>query len=214
MGTLNFASGASLSGSGSNLQSTSGLDFGGSWVDAPIGTQVKYGAYYTGHGVGARTVTASTSWTNVNINGTNQHGENIGKHSDDVITFNKISNKSHLEVSIFFPVYLAGGTNGGGIRCQASHDSGSNYHKLSNLEQGPFHGWGAMGYGGNDAESLVYTWSTSDNLTHRNTWKTKTGECRIYFETRSWSAGNTVYIIDYNDDYQKVGKIIIREIIH
>ena len=214
MGTLNFASGASLSSSGSNLQSTSGLDFGGSWVDAPIGTQVKYGAYYTGHGVGARTVTASTSWTNVNINGTNQHGENIGKHSDDVITFNKISNKSHLEVSIFFPVYLAGGTNGGGIRCQASHDSGSNYHKLSNLEQGPFHGWGAMGYGGNDAESLVYTWSTSDNLTHRNTWKTKTGECRIYFETRSWSAGNTVYIIDYNDDYQKVGKIIIREIIH
>ena len=41
MGTLNFAGGASLSGSGSNLQSTSGLDFGGSWVDAPAGTVIQ-----------------------------------------------------------------------------------------------------------------------------------------------------------------------------
>ena len=41
MGTLNFAGGASLSGSGSNLQTTSGLDFGGSWVDAPPGTVIQ-----------------------------------------------------------------------------------------------------------------------------------------------------------------------------
>tara|TARA_R100000005_G_C4911487_1_gene148957 strand:+ start:85 stop:720 length:636 start_codon:yes stop_codon:yes gene_type:complete len=211
VGTLNVAN---LNLTGNTFTTDANLNFGGNWTDAPAGTQIKYGSYYTGYGVGARTVTSSTSWTNVNINGTNQHGENIGKHSDDVLTFNKISNKSHLEVSIFFPVYLQGGTNGGGIRCQASHDSGSNYHRLSNLDNGPFHGWGAMGYGGNDAESLVYTWSTSDNLTHRNTWKTKTGECRIYFETKSWSAGNTVYLIDYDNSYPKVGKVIIREIIH
>jgi len=41
MGTLNFAGGASLSGSGSNLQSSSGLNFSGSWVDAPAGTVIQ-----------------------------------------------------------------------------------------------------------------------------------------------------------------------------
>jgi len=41
MGTLNFAGGASLSGSGSNLQSSSGLNLSGSWVDAPSGTIVQ-----------------------------------------------------------------------------------------------------------------------------------------------------------------------------
>ena len=217
MGTLNVAN---LNHTGNTFTTSADLNFSGdlnlsgSWINAPIGTQVKYGSYYTGHGVGARTVSGSTSWTTVNINGTDQHGENVGKYSDDVLTFNKISNRSHLEVSIFFPVYLAGGTGGGGIRCQASHDSGSNYHLLSNLPEGPFNGWGAFGYGGNDAESLVYTWNTSDNATHRNTWKTKTGECRIFFETRVWSSGNTVYLIDYDDSYQKVGKVVFREIIH
>ena len=128
--------------------------------------------------------------------------------------FDKVSDQSHLEISISFPVYSSAGTNGGGIRCQASHDGGSNYHVLGNLDNGPGHAWGIMGYGGNDAESLVYAWSTSDNVTHRNTWKTKTGECRIYFETRVWDTANTVYLIDYDNSYQKVGKVIIREIIH
>ena len=41
MGTLNFAGGASLSGSGSNLVSASGLNLSGSWVDAPAGTIIQ-----------------------------------------------------------------------------------------------------------------------------------------------------------------------------
>ena len=217
MGTLNVAN---LNHTGNtfttsaDLNCSGDLNLSGSWANAPIGTQINYGSYYTGHGSGARTATNSTSWTTVNINGTDQYGENIGKHSDDVLTFSKISNRSHLEVSIFFPVYASGGTTGGGIRCQASHDSGSNYHRLSNLEQGPFNGWGAFGYGDNDAEALTYTWNTSDNVTHRNTWKTKTGECRFYFEMRMWTTATTGYIIDYNDTYPKVGKVVIREIIH
>ena len=211
MGTLNVSN---LNLTGNTFTTDANLNFGGNWTDAPLGTQIKYGSYYTGHGAGARTVTTSTSWTTVNINGTNQHGENIGKYSDDVITFNKISNRSHLEVSIFFPVYSTGGTTGGGIRCQASHDSGSNYHLLSNLTQGPFDGWGAFGYGDNDAEALSYTWNTSDNPTHSATWKAKTGECRIYWEMRMWSSGTTTYMIDYSDSNPKVGKVVIREIIH
>ena len=50
MGTLNFAGGASLSGSGSNLTSSSGLNLGGNWVDAPVGTIIKRGSYNTGYG--------------------------------------------------------------------------------------------------------------------------------------------------------------------
>ena len=204
MGTLNV----------SNLNISGGLDFGSAtWQNAPVGTQVKYGSYYTGYGAGARTTTTSTSWTVININGTNQHGENIGKFSDDGLTFNKISSSSHLEISIFFPVYTAGGTNGGGIRIQASHDSGSSFHNLSNLTNGPFDGWGAFGYGGNDAEALSYTWNTSDNPTHRSTWKAKTGECRIYWEMKMWATSTTGYMIDYNASYPKVGKVTIREII-
>ena len=211
MGTLNVAN---LNLTGNTFTTDANLNFGGNWTDAPIGTQVKYGSYYTGHGSGARTSTNSSSWTVININGTNQHGENIGKFSDDGLTFNKISNRSHLEVSIFFPVYSTGGTTGGGIRCQASHDSGSSYHRLSNLDNGPFHGWGAFGYGGDDAENITYTWNTADNLTHRATWKAKTGECRIYFEVKMWSSATTGYLIDYDNTYSKVGKVVIREIIH
>ena len=83
MGTLNFAGGASLSGSGSNLTSTSGVDFsgnlnfGGNWIDAPIGTIIKRGSYNTGYGNGARLATAVTSWSVINVNGTEQAGLGI-----------------------------------------------------------------------------------------------------------------------------------------
>ncbi len=204
MGTLNC----------SNLNITGNLDFGGaSWSDAPTGTQVKYGSYYTGYGSGARTTTSSQSWTVVNINGTNQHGENIGKFSDDGLTFDKVSDQSHLEISVSWPVYSSGGTNGGGIRCQASHDGGSNYHILGNLDNGPGHGWGIMGYGGNDAEVIAYTWNTSDHVTQRNTFKGKTGSIRFYFEVYAWNSATTLTLIDYSDAYPKWGKIIVREII-
>ena len=63
MGTLNFASGASLSGSGSNLQSTSGLDFGGSWVDAPPGTIIQ--TVYSQSSMSSRMSTSSSSHTEI-----------------------------------------------------------------------------------------------------------------------------------------------------
>ena len=204
MGTLNC----------SNLNITGNLDFGGaSWSDAPTGTQVKYGSYYTGYGVGARTVLTSQTWTVVNVNGTDQHGENIGKFSDDGLTFDKVSDQSHLEISCFFPVYCAGGTSGGGLRCKASHDSGSNYHVLGNLDDGPGHGWGLMGYGGNDAEVVAFTWNTSDHDTQRNTFKGKTGTIRFFFELYAWSSTTAIYFIDYDNSFEKWGKVIVREII-
>jgi hypothetical protein len=64
MGTLNFAGGASLSGSGSNLQSTSGLDFGSaSWVDAPPGTiiQTVWGGLTAQNAANLITITSSSA---------------------------------------------------------------------------------------------------------------------------------------------------------
>ena len=212
MGTLNFAGGASLSGSGTNLTTESNLDFGGSWTDAPIGTIIKRGSHNTGYGANARTTTTSTSWTTVNINGTAQAGMNIGKHSDDVITFSKISNKSHLEIAVNFPFYVTPGATGFGVRCQASHNSGSSYHILGNLANGPAHTWGSGGYGGNDTGIYNYTWSTYDKITERSAWLAKTGEVRFYFEMRTHST-DTIYLVDYNDSYPKEGTIQISEII-
>ena len=213
MGTLNFAGGASLSGSGSNLTSTSGLDFGGDWIHAPIGTIIKRGSYNTGHGVNARTTTASTSWSTINVNGTDQAGFGIGKFSDDGLTFNKISPKSHLEITINFPVYVAGGS-GGGIRCQASYDNGSSYTILGHLSEGPFHGWGASpGHGYAGAGGIFYTWSTYDNASVRSNWLGHTGTVRFYFEGKAWATNSTVYYIDYDGSYPKEGTIQVSEII-
>ena len=114
MGTLNVAN---LNHTGNTFTTNANLNFGGSWVDAPVGTIIKRGSYNTGHGVEARTTTASTSWSVINVNGTDQAGFGIGKYSNDGLTFNKISPKSHLEITINFPVYVGGTSGGGGIFC-------------------------------------------------------------------------------------------------
>ena len=63
MGTLNFAGGASLSGSGSNLQSSSGLNLSGSWVDAPSGTIVQVVQFLDAGGYSSGSSLLSTSTT-------------------------------------------------------------------------------------------------------------------------------------------------------
>lgn len=203
MGTLNV----------SNLNATGNLNLGGSWTDAPIGTIIKRGSYNTGWGTGARTATASTTWSVINVNGTSQAGFGVGKFSDDGLTFEKISNKSHLEITINFPVYVAG-NHGGGIRCRASYDGGSNYSILGNLTNGYGHAWGATSaHGTYGAGTLNYTWSTYDNSSVRSNWLGYTGSVRFYFEGRAWDATSTVTYIDYSNDYAKEGTIQVSEII-
>ena len=211
MGTLNVAN---LNHTGNTFTTNANLNFGGSWVDAPVGTIIKRGSYNTGHGVEARTVTASTSWSVVNVNGTDQTGFNIGKFSNDGLTFEKISPKSHLEITINFPVYVAGTSGGCGIRCQASYDNGGNYTVLGHLSEGPFHGWGAApGHGTVGAGGIFYTWSTYDNASVRSNWLGHTGTVRFYFEGKAWDTSSTIYYIDYDNSYPKEGTIQVSEII-
>ena len=214
MGTLNFAGGASLSGSGSNLVTTSGLNFGGSWVDAPVGTIIKRASYNTGYGSGARTATSSQTWGTVLIGGTNQAAFNLSKVSGfDILSFTKLSNKSHIEISVNFPYYINIGNSGFGFRCQASKDGGSNYVILGNLSDGPVSTWGGGGYGGNDAGVFHYTFSTYDNSTERSSWLARTGEVRFYFQVRIFNTNDTLHMNDYDATYSKEGTIQVSEII-
>ena len=66
------------------------------------------------------------------LNGTNAWRE-YRKIFDDGLTFNKIVLTESFRSINFLPVYSSGGTTGGGIRCQISHDGVWNYHTLSNL---------------------------------------------------------------------------------
>ena len=210
MGTLNVAN---LNHTGNTFTTSANLNLGGSWVDAPVGTIIKRGSYNTGSGSNARTTISATTWTTINVNGTGQAGLGIGKFSDDGLTFEKISNKSHLEITINFPVYVSG-TSGGGIRCQASYDNGSNYTILGNLSEGPFHGWGAApGHGTAGAGGIFYTWSTYDNASERLNWLGHTGTVRFYFQGKAWDTNQLVYYIDYNATYPKEGTIQVSEII-
>ena len=53
---------------------------------------LSFGSYNSGYGSGARLVTSTTSWVNLEINGTNQavFGQ-ITKNSDDSLNYNKTS---------------------------------------------------------------------------------------------------------------------------
>tara|TARA_B100000676_G_C17828865_1_gene706704 strand:+ start:78 stop:707 length:630 start_codon:yes stop_codon:yes gene_type:complete len=175
---------------------------------------LSFGSYNSGYGSGARLVTSSTSWVNMEINGTDQavFGQ-ITKNTDDSLNYNKTSNSSHLIISINFPSYNAGGNNGHGVRCRFEATQGSNtYNTLDIISEGPAHGWGMHGYGGNHAAMNNFTWSTYDNSSYRNTIKTSTGNMRFYFDVKVWSSSDTVYFIDYSDTYPKYCTIQVYEV--
>ena len=178
---------------------------------APSGMVIRSGFYDTGTGTGARTVTSSTSFTTININGTGQVGHNIGKISDDVVSYNKVSSNSHLNISVSFPFYLASGSGGFGVRGLLSTDNGGNYSPISGLADGPAHKWGAGGYGGNTSGVFNYTWNTRMNSSQASTILAKTGTIRFYFEVSAWDTSDTLYMIDY-PSYVKKGSIVVQEI--
>ena len=198
--TINVTSGHKISG-----------DAGSIFVPGQI---ISAGTYNTGTGSGARLSTTSTSWVILEINGTNQATfGRISKYSDDGLQFNKISNSSHLIISLNFPTYNAGGSNGHGIRCHMETTQGSGtYDILDITDEGPAHGWGFHGYGGLHAAMNNFTWSTYDNSNYRNTIKTSTGNMKFFFKVRNWNSGDTIYYNDYDNTYPKYGTVQVYEV--
>jgi len=187
------------------------IDSDGYMTVAPSGMVIRSGFYDTGTGTGARTVTTSTSFTTLNINGTGQVGHNIGKASDDVVTYTKVSSNSHLNISVSFPFYLSSGSGGFGVRGLLSTNDGSNYYAMSGLTDGPAHKWGAGGYGGNTSGVFNYTWNTRMNSSQASTILAKTGTIRFYFEVSIWDTSDSLTMIDY-PGYVKKGSIVVQEI--
>jgi len=184
-------------------------DTGG--IVAP-GSVINFGSYNTGYGSGARLSSNSQTWQTLRINGTNQAPfGSISKRSSDSLYFNKVSNNSHLAISLNFPSYNGTGGAGHGVRLQHSVDN-STFNLLDILTNGPAHAWGWGGYGGATATMNNFTWCTYDNSTYRENIRTLTGNFSFYFEVYVWSSGDTVYFNDYEDAYPKYGTIQVWEV--
>ena len=212
MGTLNLGNGAQFTGGS-----------GGFLADAPSGTIIKSASYYTGTGANAGTSSNSTTFYTININGTGQRIRNMTKVSDHVLGFNKISNDSHLEISVEFPTYLDNGANGMGFRVRLSVDDGSNYlyipdnvlsvsNSSYNSEYSIWSTWGVNGYGGDTAGHLSCRFTTDSYTANADTIRTHTGNTRIYFEGRTHNSNDTAYWINYSTYWDKAGYVYVSEI--
>ena len=214
MGTLNLGNGASFTGGS-----------GGFLSDAPSGTVIKSGSYYTRSGSGASTTSSSNTPYTLNINGTGQKLFNLTKASDDVIVFNKISNSSHLEITANFHLYNANGNSGAGLVLKLSIDDRSTYLTVPDTGLGVTSGldsqgsiyssWGFGGYGGGTSDAVNQTYNTYHMSagTNFNDILTKTGNVRIYFQGITHSSSDNIYWLSYQaSSWLKAGFIHVKEI--
>ena len=173
-------------------------------------------AYYnSGYGSGARlTITSANGWTALNLGGTGLIGNRVSAAGtpNNVLSFTKVSNNSHLLISVNVPVYMTVGTTGVGIRCMGTlNTSDNNSYATLDLTDGPAHGWGALGYGGDTAGIINYTFSTQTSSI-ASSYLTHTGETGFYFDVKVWHANDTGYFIDYSDALPRMASFVIEEI--
>ena len=214
---------------GNSIELNGGAKFeGGSngfLSDAPPGTIIKSGSYYTGSGSGAQTTSTSRTPYTININGTGQKGFNITKSSDDVIAFNKVSNSSHLEITANFHLYNSVGGSGCGLILRLSIDDRANFLVVPDTGLGVQNGldsqgsiyssWGMGGYGGATSEAFDPTYNTyhMSSGTNFNDILTKTGDVHIYFQGMTHTSGDTAYWLSYqSNSWLKAGFIHVKEI--
>ena len=214
---------------GNSIELNGGAKFeggsGGFLADAPPGTIIKSGSYYTGSGSGAQTTSTSRTPYTININGTGQKGFNITKSSDDVIAFNKVSNSSHLEITANFHLYNSVGGSGCGLILRLSIDDRSTFLVVPDTGLGVQNGldsqgsiyssWGMGGYGGQTSEAFDPTYNTyhMSSGTNFNDILTKTGDVHIYFQGMTHTSGDTAYWLSYqSNSWLKAGFIHVKEI--
>lgn len=176
------------------------------------GQVINTGSYNTGYGSGARLTTTSTSWQTLNIVGTGAAAfGSCSQTISNVITFDKKYNNSQIVITANFPSYNSPGGNGHGIRLQY-YRTGQSAALVDILTDGPAHGWGWHGYGGNHAGMNNFGWSTYDKSSVRSDLQTYTGDVNFYIEVKVWDGSDTVYFIDYSDSYPKYGTFQFMEI--
>jgi hypothetical protein len=117
-------------------------------------------------------------------------------------TYDKQAARSHLFVNGAFPYYIALGNSGYGLRLQWSLDNST--WNNAHLTEGPANGWGAGGYGGNDAGITPYV----DYLT---AFASHTGTVYLRFQYRKWNTDDTLFFISHSS-YTKRATWVVQEI--
>jgi hypothetical protein len=179
-------------------------------VNYNLGKIVRYQHYSTGYGSGSRTTLTTTTYSGLNISGTGYTGPRWSGNAN-IISFPKSRVGTDLLIEIAFPVYNETTDSGGGIRCQIGLNTVT-YNILDITPDGPAHGWGAFGYGGNAADIMTFSWSTKDNSSLASAVRNFTGDVYLWWQGKSWS-GQACYYIDYTDTYPKYGSINIYEVL-
>lgn len=175
------------------------------------GQVINYGSYNTGYGSGAGLSSTSTSWQTLNIVGTNAAGfGSCSQTISNVITFNKKYNNSQLLVSTNFPTYNSPAGAGHGVRLQY-YRTGQSASIVDISDDGPAHGWGWHGYGGQTSAMNNFTWNTYDKSTVRSDLVNYTGDVHFYIEVKNWSSSDTITFI-HHSGYNKYGTFQFAEI--
>lgn len=171
---------------------------------------IKVQTYGSGSGSPSSGITGN-SWNFYDVSQTNMTGDRSSS-SDDVFTFTKISNTSDLKIVANIPGYLATGAAGIGIRLQISKDNSTWY--VDALDNGPADGWGASGYGGNNANIVRFEWNTEliDAVRSSGIYS-HTGLTYFYIQHRNWNTTDTYYPLGYvNANYPKYASFQCYEI--
>jgi hypothetical protein len=154
----------------------------------------------------------SASWMVLDINRDNATGP-FSAVGSDICVYNKQLADSHLLISWWIPTYITPGGAGNGIRLRISTDAST--YTVDALDEGPAHGWGAHGYGGNASGVWTFTWDTKVIDTVRSTsFGSHSGNTYFYFEWRNWLTSDTSYPLTYDPTlYPKYGTIELLEYI-
>jgi hypothetical protein len=177
-----------------------------------FGRLVNFQHYNTGFGPNARLQTTSTAWQTLRIGGDSRTGSRLAT-DNDVLAFSKKEVGTHLAIEAAIPIYITPGGSGVGIRCRIGTTTSTGTYTLIDItDEGPAHGWGASGYGGNSADIITYTWYTRDKAEVNSLIQNVTGPVYLFFQVRNWVSSDTAYWIDYvNATYPKFGSINIYE---
>lgn len=192
---------------------TGTIDFSDATFTPPAGFVINKEVYGSGYGSSAGIALSTENWVTMPNTGTNSSGPRYSGNST-VCVFNKKQANSKIVVTPYLHGYQSSTNSGWGMRIKHARtysSSGSNYDN-DILTDGPFHGWGAGGYGSSGvaaADAASMSTCLNDAYTAYNN---HTGDIYVYMEVRQWSSSDSVYLGDYNSTYPKYWTMVVEEI--
>lgn len=183
--------------------------------NAPAGFVINKEIYGSGYGSSAGVLLNTQNWVTMPNTGTNYSGPRYSTNLT-VCVFNKKKANSKIVVTPHLHGYQANTNSGWGMRIKHARTYAGAASGYDNdiLTDGPFHGWGAGGYGSSSvAAADAATMSTCLNDAH-TVYNSHTGDIYVYMEVKKWSSGDTVYLGNYNasSSYPKYWTMVIEEI--